>query len=116
MAKACCIIGRRRDPNLLIIADLVLNVAERRVSRAGQLINLAPRELALLAYFLRHPGVIISRQQIAEHVWDIPVDSGTNLIDVYINSLRKKIDRDFPTKLIHTRKGIGYMLNVSQEA
>ncbi|GAB3028713.1 response regulator transcription factor [Spirosoma pulveris] len=102
--------------NLLTIADLVMNVAERRVSRAGQPINLAPRELALLLYLLRHPGVIISRQQIAEHVWDIPVDSGTNLIDVYINSLRKKIDRNFPVKLIHTRKGIGYMLTISQEA
>lgn len=102
--------------NLLTIADLVVNVAERRVSRAGQPINLAPRELALLLYFLRHPGVIISRQQIAEHVWEIPIDSGTNLIDVYINSLRKKIDRDFPVKLIHTRKGVGYMLNASQQA
>ncbi|GAB3781629.1 response regulator transcription factor [Spirosoma horti] len=114
--KRAAPVGGVGAANLLTIADLVVNVDERRVSRAGQPINLAPRELALLFYFLRHPGVIISRQQIAEHVWDIPVDSGTNLIDVYINSLRKKIDRDFPVKLIHTRKGIGYMLHVSQKA
>jgi DNA-binding response OmpR family regulator len=98
------------DASRLILADLVLDLREKSVSRAGHPINVTPREIALLEYFLRHQGTVLTRNEIAENVWDIPIDSGTNLIDVYINSLRKKIDNDFPTKLIHTRKGIGYMM------
>lgn len=94
----------------LTMGDLVLDLREKTVSRAGQPMNVTPRELALLEYFLRNPGTVLSRSEIAENVWDIPFDSGTNLIDVYINSLRKKIDKDFMTKLIHTRKGIGFMM------
>ena len=94
----------------LMIADLVLDLREKTVSRAGQPIGVTPREFALLEYFLRNPGTVLSRSEIAENVWDIPFDSGTNLIDVYINSLRKKIDKDFTTRLIHTRKGIGFMM------
>jgi DNA-binding response OmpR family regulator len=94
----------------LTMADLVLDLREKTVSRAGHPINVTPRELTLLEYFLRNPGTVLSRNEIAENVWDIPFDSGTNLIDVYINSLRKKIDKDFATKLIHTRKGIGFMM------
>ena len=96
--------------NQLMIADLVLDLREKTVNRAGQFINVTPREFALLEYFLRNPGTVLSRSEIAENVWDIPFDSGTNLIDVYINSLRKKIDKDFTTRLIHTRKGIGFMM------
>lgn len=94
----------------LSMADLVLDLREKTVSRAGQPIRVTPREFTLLEYFLRNPGTVLSRSEIAENVWDIPFDSGTNLIDVYINSLRKKIDKDFPAKLIHTRKGIGFMI------
>jgi DNA-binding response OmpR family regulator len=94
----------------LTMADLLLDLREKTVSRAGQAINVTPRELSLLEYFLRNPGMVLSRSEIAENVWDTPFDSGTNLIDVYINSLRKKIDKDFPAKLIHTRKGIGFMM------
>lgn len=94
----------------LTMGDLVLDLREKTVSRTGQPIKVTPRELALLEYFLRNPGTVLSRSEIAENVWDIPFDSGTNLIDVYINSLRKKIDKDFTTKLIHTRKGIGFMM------
>lgn len=94
----------------LTMADLVLDLREKTVGRAGQSINVTPREFALLEYFLRNPGTVLSRSEIAENVWDIPFDSGTNLIDVYINSLRKKIDKDFATRLIHTRKGIGFMM------
>ena len=94
----------------LTMADLLLDLREKTVSRAGQPINVTPRELSLLEYFLRNPGTVLSRSEIAENVWDTPFDSGTNLIDVYINSLRKKIDKDFPAKLIHTRKGIGFMM------
>lgn len=94
----------------LTMADLVLDLREKTVSRAGQPISVTPRELALLEYFLRNPGTVLSRSEIAENVWDLPFDSGTNLIDVYINTLRKKIDKDFANKLIHTRKGIGFMM------
>ncbi|GAB3639692.1 response regulator transcription factor [Spirosoma arcticum] len=94
----------------LTMADLLLDLREKTVSRAGRPINVTPRELSLLEYFLRNPGMVLSRSEIAENVWDTPFDSGTNLIDVYINSLRKKIDRDYPAKLIHTRKGIGFMM------
>lgn len=94
----------------LTMADLLLDLREKTVSRAGQSINVTPRELSLLEYFLRNPGTVLSRSAIAENVWDTPFDSGTNLIDVYINSLRKKIDKDFTAKLIHTRKGIGFMM------
>ena len=94
----------------LTMADLLLDLRQKTVSRAGQPINVTPRELSLLEYFLRNPGTVLSRSEIAENVWDTPFDSGTNLIDVYINSLRKKIDKDFPAKLIHTRKGIGFMM------
>ena len=99
----------------LTIADLVLDLREKTVSRAGQPVNVTPREFALLEYFLRNPGIVLGRSEIAENVWDIPFDSGTNLIDVYINSLRKKIDKDFATKLIHTRKGIGFMMKEFNE-
>lgn len=99
----------------LTMGDLVLDLREKTVSRAGQPMPVTPRELALLEYFLRNPGTVLSRSEIAENVWDIPFDSGTNLIDVYINSLRKKIDKDFSTKLIHTRKGIGFMMKEYNE-
>ncbi len=100
----------------LVIADLVLDLREKTVSRAGQPISITPRELALLEYFLRNQGTVLSRNEIAENVWDIPFDTGTNLIDVYINSLRKKVDKDFATKLIHTRKGMGYILKESPDS
>lgn len=100
----------REGSSQLTMADLLLDLREKTVSRAGQPINVTPRELSLLEYFLRNPGTVLSRSEIAENVWDTPFDSGTNLIDVYINSLRKKIDKDFPAKLIHTRKGIGFMM------
>ncbi len=101
--------------SLLTMADLALDLREKTVGRAGQTIPVTPREFALLEYFLRNPGTVLSRSEIAENVWDIPFDSGTNLIDVYINSLRKKIDKEFATKLIHTRKGIGFMMKEVNE-
>lgn len=103
------------DASRLIIADLVLDLRAKSVSRAGHPISVTPREIALLDYFLRNQGTVLTRNEIAENVWDIPIDTGTNLIDVYINSLRKKIDKDFPVKLIHTRKGIGYMMKAMSE-
>ena len=105
---------RRRDRSevsmKLQIADLVLDPLTRRVSRAGQQIELTSREFALLECFLRHPDQVLSRTVLAEKVWDESFDSFTNVIDVYVNYLRNKIDRNFSPKLIHTVRGAGYVL------
>jgi two-component system, OmpR family, copper resistance phosphate regulon response regulator CusR len=90
-----------------------LDLDSKQVRRDGQLINLTPRELALLEYFLRHPGKVLSKQAIAEKVWDLDFDTGTNLIEVYVNYLRSKIDKGFDKKLIHTQFGQGYILRES---
>ncbi|KAB7731098.1 response regulator [Rudanella paleaurantiibacter] len=88
---------------------LEMNLDAKTVSRDGQPIELTAREFALLEFLMRNQGRVLSKPQIAEHVWDINFDSGTNIVEVYINYLRKKIDRDFPTKLIHTQFGMGYV-------
>lgn len=95
----------------LTMADLILDLREKTVIRAGnKQINVTPREFAILEYFLRNQGTVLSREEITQNVWDMPVEASTNLLNVYINSLRKKIDKDFKTKLIHTRKGIGFVM------
>jgi len=96
--------------NVLSYADLKVNVATKEVIRAGNAINLTPKEFKLLEYLLKHPEKVLSRAEIAENVWDTHFDTGTNFIDVYINYLRKKIDKDFTVKLIHTKPGMGFML------
>jgi DNA-binding response OmpR family regulator len=96
--------------DVLSIADLELNLEKRTVARAGKSIDLTAKEFALLEYFLRNKGKVISRADIAQKVWDINFDSGTNVIDVYVNFLRKKIDKDYPVKLIHTVIGMGYIM------
>ena len=99
------------ESTLLTMADLTLDLRTKTVNRAGnKQINVTPREFAILEYFLRNQGTVLSREEIAENVWDIPIDAGANLLNVYINSLRKKIDKDFDIKLIHTRKGIGFVM------
>lgn len=95
---------------VLRIADLELNTQTMRVSRSGHEINLTPKEFKLLEYMMKNSGRVLSRVEIAEKVWDTTFDTGTNFIDVYINYLRKKIDKDYPVKLIHTRPGIGFIL------
>ncbi len=99
--------------NLLKIADLELDLNERIARRAGHRIELTAKEFGLLEYFMRNRGRVVSRVDIAEKVWDIHFDTGTNTIDVYVNFLRKKIDRDFPQKLIHTVVGMGYIMKDS---
>ncbi|AQG81899.1 response regulator transcription factor [Spirosoma montaniterrae] len=94
----------------LQLADLVLNPESKIVTRAGKRIDLTTREYALLEYLLRNQGRIISRVDIAERVWDVNFDTNTNVIDVYIGYLRRKIDRDFTPKLVHTVVGMGYVL------
>jgi heavy metal response regulator len=92
------------------VADLRIDLIARRVQRGDQRIELSPKEFALLEYMARHAGQVVTRSMIAEHVWDMNFDSFTNVIDVYIRYLRRKIDDRFDIKLIHTRRGIGYVL------
>lgn len=92
------------------IADLVLDLLSHKVTRAGRDIVLSSREFALLDYLMRNAGAVVTRTMISEHVWDIDFDTNTNVIDVYINYLRNKIDADFDKKLIQTIRGRGYML------
>jgi DNA-binding response OmpR family regulator len=94
----------------LTFADLELDLIQRKARRAGQDITLTAKEFALLEYFMRNPERPLGRVSIAEHVWDIHFDSESNVIDVYINLLRKKVDSPFPKKLIHTVVGVGYAL------
>ncbi|CAM3799278.1 response regulator transcription factor [Pontibacter korlensis] len=91
-------------------ADLEVNVEQNIIKRAGKEITLTPREFNLLLYLLRNREKVLSRVEIAQAVWDIHFSSNTNVVDVYINYLRNKIDKDFAFKLIHTIKGRGYML------
>jgi DNA-binding response OmpR family regulator len=100
----------QRQSPLWKIADLELNTDTLLVTRNGNEINLTPKEFRLLLYMMQNSGRVISRTEIAEKVWETTFDTGTNFIDVYINYLRKKIDRDYPVKLIHTRAGIGFIL------
>jgi heavy metal response regulator len=97
-------------PSKIQIANLVLEVEGHRVYRDKAKIELTPKEYALLEYFMRHPGQIITRTMISENIWDYNFDSGTNVIDVHVSHLRNKIDKDFEPKLLHTVKGIGYVL------
>ena len=102
--------GAADAPGVLQIDDLVLNPATREVTRGGQRIDLTLKEYALLEYFMRHAGRVLTRPMISEHVWNQDFDTFTNVIDVYVNSLRNKIDRGRGRKLIHTVRGSGYML------
>lgn len=96
--------------NLLQAADLEMNLDTKQVTRSGKPIALTAKEFLLLEYLLRNKKKVVSRADIGEHVWNIDFDTNTNTIEVYINYLRKKIDRDFPVKLIHTQVGFGYIL------
>jgi len=95
--------------SVLIIADLELNKTTKIVKRSGKEISLTAKEFRLLQYMMENRDKILSRAEIAEKVWDTTFDTGTNFIDVYINYLRKKIDKDFPVKLIHTKPGMGFI-------
>ena len=97
---------------VLKLADLELNPSAREVKRAGQPIDLSAREFALLEYFLRHKEMVLTRAMILDQVWasDYDNDGGSNVVEVYINYLRRKVDQPFPRKLIHTVRGTGYIL------
>ncbi len=101
---------------VLQIADLKMDIAKRTVTRGEQIIKLTAKEFALLQFFLERQGEVLPRSVIASQVWDINFDSDTNVIDVAIRRLRIKIDDDFDTKLIHTVRGMGYRLDIDDDA
>ena len=102
--------GSVAGPAVLAVADLKLDPVSREVTRGGKRIDLTPKEFALLEFLLRRREHILSRAVIAQHVWGVDYDTFTNVIDVYVNYLRKKIDGDSEVKLIHTVRGVGYVL------
>lgn len=96
--------------NILKVADLEMNLDTKEVKRAEQQITLTAKEFQLLEYFMRNRNRVLSRADIAERVWEIDFDTQTNVIDVYVNYLRNKIDKKFDTRLIHTQVGMGYIM------
>jgi two-component system copper resistance phosphate regulon response regulator CusR len=103
-------------PEKLQVGDLMLDCIRRRVTRSNEVIELAPKEFSILEYMMRNRGRPLSRTMIVEHVWDMDYDGLTNIVDVYIRHLRSKIDDRFPTRMIHTVRGIGYMLDTPDAA
>jgi DNA-binding response OmpR family regulator len=108
----------RRPPvapmTLLKLADLELDPARREVRRAGRKIELTAKEFALLAYLMRKKDTVVTRGMILDHVWDMEYDGGSNLVEVYINYLRRKVDQGFEAKLIHTVRGAGYVVRAPE--
>jgi two-component system copper resistance phosphate regulon response regulator CusR len=104
----------RPSESRLQLADLEMDTIRRTVRRAGQTIELKPKEYALLEFLMRHSDRPVTRSLIIEHVWDIHFDSVSNVVEVHINSLRSKVDRGFAVPLIHTVRGVGYMLTAGQ--
>lgn len=96
--------------NILRLADLEINLDSKEVVRSGNRIFLTAKEFQLLEYLVKNKNKVVSRADIANQVWDMGFDTGTNVIDVYINFLRKKVDKDYPVKLIHTQIGMGYIM------
>jgi len=107
----------RREPTLvgpvLEVAELTLDTRNHAVQRGSQPIALTTKEYRLLEFLMRHPNQILTRQAIAEHIWNYEFDNISNLIDVHIHALRRKIDDPYPTKLLHTVRGVGYRLGTS---
>lgn len=102
------------EPTRLVVADLALDLLAREVTRGGKKIELQTREFALLEYLMRNAGRVVTKTMILEHIWDYSFDPQTNIVDVLVHRLRAKIDKDFPVKLIHTYRGVGYALKVEK--
>jgi len=98
------------EPTTLTVADLVLDLLSRRVTRGGQPVDLRPREFTLLEYLMRNVGKVVSKTMILSHVWAYNFDPQTNIVDVLVSRLREKVDRPFDKKLLHTVRGVGYVL------
>ena len=109
-------LGRRAtrpaEPTTLTAGDLELDLLSRRVTRGGKPIDLRPREFALLEYLMRNTGKVVSKTMILSHVWEYSFDPQTNIVDVLVSRLRERIDRPFDQKLLHTVRGVGYVLRV----
>lgn len=101
------------EPTRLAVGDLVMDLGTREVTRGGRKVDLQPREFSLLEYLMRNAGRPVSKTLILEHVWDYSFDPQTNVVDVLVCRLRNKVDREFQQKLIHTIRGVGYVLRVS---
>jgi len=106
--------GQTLSSNRITVADLTVDATSRRVRRADKRIDLSPTEYTLLEYMSRNTGQVLSRTMILEHVWDMNYDPMTNVVDVHINRLRKKIDYGFDRPLIHTIRGVGYVLRENE--
>ena len=104
--------GMKEDVSELRVADLRLDLRRRRAERAGKPIALQPREFRLLEYLVRHQGQVVTRTMLLEAVWDYHFDPQTNVIDVQVSRLRQKIDKDFSPPLLHTIRGVGYMVGI----
>jgi two-component system copper resistance phosphate regulon response regulator CusR len=115
LARARVLLRRGQPtPERLTVGELSLDCIRRRVTRNNENIELAPKEFSILEYMMRNRGRPLSRTMIVEHVWDMDYDGLTNIVDVYIRHLRSKIDDRFPTRMIHTVRGIGYMLDIPE--
>ena len=110
LARVRALLRRKKEELELRVDDLVLDLLGRRVFRGSKEIELTSKEFAVLECLMRRVGEILTREEIGSYVWGEEYDSTTNIVDVYINHLRRKIDQDFPKKLIHTVRGMGYML------
>jgi two-component system OmpR family response regulator len=104
---------RITEPTRLSVGDLSMELLKREIFRAGKKIDLQPREFSLLEYLMRNTGRVVSKTMILEHVWDYNFDPQTDVVDVLVCRLRSKVDRDFDHKMIHTIRGVGYVLKVS---
>ncbi|HYM09327.1 MAG TPA: heavy metal response regulator transcription factor [Bryobacterales bacterium] len=102
--------GPIRRPEIVSYGDLDMDLVRHRAVRAGQPLDLAPQEYRLLEYLLRHPGQVLTRTRLAEQVWDMNFDGDSNVVDVAVRRLRRKVDDPFVNKLIHTLRGVGYVL------
>lgn len=102
--------ARTAEPTSLTVGDLTLDLLTRKVTRAGAVIELRPREFALLEYLMRNTGRVVSKTMILSHVWEYNFDPQTNIVDVLVSRLRDKIDKPFETKLLRTVRGVGYVL------
>jgi DNA-binding response OmpR family regulator len=104
------------EPTQLTVGDLTIDLLSRRVTRAGKTIDLRPREYSLLEYLARHAGQVVSKTMILSRIWNYSFDPRTNVVDVLVHRLREKIDADFDSRLLHTRRGMGYILGPDPDA
>jgi two-component system copper resistance phosphate regulon response regulator CusR len=114
LTKRANAISDNRQNTILTVADLQLDLDKKIAIRQGTNIHLTAKEFSLLEFLMRNKGRVLSKPEIAEKVWEVTFDTGTNVVEVYVNILRKKIDKDFEPKLIHTRIGLGYVIQEEQ--